>query len=206
MARAKSSKRWLRRHFSDAYVKDAHRSGYRSRAVYKLLEIDQHARLFKRGMTVVDLGAAPGGWSQVAAGRVGPAGRVIALDVLPMDPLPGVTFIQGDFREEAVLESLMRRLSSRSVDLVISDMAPNLSGVKCSDQARAMDLAGLALDLARNVLGEQGAFLVKVFQGAGFDDYIRALRQTFATVVTRKPKASRPDSREVYLLARNYVL
>ena len=204
MARSKSSARWLREHFTDEYVKRAQAEGYRSRAVYKLLEIHEKDRLLRPGLTVVDLGAAPGGWSQLAARLVGGQGAVIALDILPMEPLPGVTFIEGDFREAAVLERLLSVLNDRPVDLVISDMAPNTSGIKAVDQPRGMYLAELALDFARRCLRPGGDFLTKAFQGEGFDPFLRDLRAAFATVAIRKPKASRARSAEQYLLARNY--
>lgn len=197
MKRSKTSKQWMAEHVNDPYVQRAQKEGYRSRAAYKLLEIADRDHLFKSGMTVVDLGAAPGGWSQVAAAR---GCRVVALDLLPMDPLPGVDFLQGDFREEAVLAQLEARLAGRPVGLVISDMAPNISGVGVSDQARAMYLAELALDFASNYLEPGGAFLVKVFQGAGFEAFLREMRAHFAKVVVRKPGASRDRSSEQYLL------
>ncbi len=206
MKKSKSSRQWLDRHFNDEYVKRAQREGFRSRAAYKLLEIQEKDRLLKPGQTVVDLGAAPGGWSQMAQRIVGERGRVIALDILPMEPIPGVEFIEGDFREEGPLEALRLTLQGRSVDLVISDMAPNVSGMAAVDQPRAMYLCELALEFAREVLKPGGGFLVKVFQGEGFDQYYKELRSSFQKVVTRKPKASRPKSREVYLLAGNYKL
>ena len=204
MARSKSSARWLREHFTDEYVKRAQEEGYRSRAAYKLLEIDEKDRLLRPGLTVVDLGAAPGGWSQLAARLVGGQGAVIALDVLPMEPLPGVECIQGDFRETVALERLLDVLNGRPVDLVISDMAPNTSGIKAVDQPRGMYLAELALDFAGQCLRSGGDLLVKVFQGEGFDPFLKSLRAGFATVAPRKPKASRARSAERYLLARNY--
>lgn len=204
MARSKSSARWLREHFTDEYVKRAQQEGYRSRAVYKLLEIHEKDRLLRPGLTVVDLGAAPGGWSQLAVRLVGGSGQVIALDILPMEPLPGVECIEGDFRETAVLEQLLTALDGRTVDVVLSDMAPNTSGVKAVDQPAVMYLAELALDFARQRLRPGGDFLVKVFQGEGFDTYLKALRAAFATVTPRKPRASRARSAEQYLLARNY--
>ena len=204
MARSKTSARWLREHFTDEYVKRAQAEGYRSRAVYKLLEIHEKDRLLRSGLTVVDLGAAPGGWSQLAARLVGGQGTIIALDILPMEPLPGVDFIEGDFREAAVLEQLLNALNGRSVDLVISDMAPNTSGIKAVDQPRGMYLAELALDFARRCLRPGGDFLTKAFQGEGFDPFLRDLRAAFATVAIRKPRASRARSAEQYLLARNY--
>ena len=201
MKRSKSSRRWLDRHVNDEFVKRAQKEGYRSRAAYKLLEIQEKDRLFKPGQTVVDLGAAPGGWSQVARQLVGRGGEVVAMDILPMDPLDGVEFILGDFREEGPLQALRSRLGGRPVDIVISDMAPNVSGMNAVDQPRAMYLCELALDFAREVLNPGGVFVVKVFQGAGFDEFVRALKTEFGRVVTRKPAASRPKSREVYLVA-----
>lgn len=204
MARSKSSNRWLREHFSDEYVKRAQREGYRSRSVYKLLEIDEKDRLLRPGMTVVDLGAAPGGWSQLAARRVGGQGSVIALDILPIEPLPGVVCLEGDFCEAVTLEGLLTVLAERPVDLVLSDMAPNTSGLKAVDQPRGMYLAELALDFARQCLRPGGNFLVKAFQGEGFDAFLKALRTAFTIVTPRKPQASRARSAEQYLLARNY--
>lgn len=204
MTRSKSSARWLREHFTDEYVKRAQEEGFRSRAVYKLLEIHEKDRLLRPGLTVVDLGAAPGGWSQLAIRLVGVQGAIIALDVLPMEALPGVEFIQGDFREAAVLERLLAVLNDRPVDLVISDMAPNTSGIKAVDQPRGMYLAELALDFARQCLRPGGDLLVKAFQGEGLDVFLKDLRGAFATVALRKPKASRSRSAERYLLARNY--
>jgi len=206
MARSKSSGRWLQRHFNDAYVRQAQQAGYRSRAAFKLLEINERDHILRPGMTVIDLGAAPGGWTQVAAKIVGERGRVIALDILPMDPLPSVRFIHGDFREDAVFAALLDMVGEQRVDLVISDMAPNISGMKSVDQPRAMYLAELALDLARKVLSPGGALLVKAFEGEGMEAFRRELQISFKTLVTRKPKASRPSSREVYMLAKNYVL
>jgi 23S rRNA (uridine2552-2'-O)-methyltransferase len=206
MARTKSSARWLQRHFDDAYVRKAQQAGYRSRAAFKLLEINERDRILRPGMTVIDLGAAPGGWSQVAAKLVGARGRVIASDILPMDSLAGVDIIQGDFREEPVLAEIVKAAGERRVDLVISDMAPNISGMKSVDQPRAMYLAELALDLARKVLCPGGTLLVKAFEGEGIEVLRRELQRSFRTVATRKPKASRPASREVYMLAKNYVL
>lgn len=201
MARSKSSSRWLREHFDDEYVQRAQREGWRSRAVYKLAELDQKYRLLKPGMAVVDLGAAPGGWSQYAARVLGAKGRIIALDILPMDSLPGVVFIEGDFRDEAVLARLEVELGGQAIDLVISDMAPNISGMGAVDQPRAMYLVELAVDFARQHLRAGGTFVAKVFQGEGFDALVQDLRQDFERVVVRKPKASRPRSREVYLVA-----
>lgn len=201
MKPSKTSKQWMREHVNDPYVQLAQKSGYRSRAAYKLLEIDERDHLLKPGMVIVDLGATPGGWSQVAAAKVGAGGKVLALDLLPLDPLAGVTFIQGDFREESVLRQLESELGGRAVGLVISDMAPNISGIVSADQARAMHLAELAMDFALEHLTPEGSFLVKVFQGAGFEEYLKLMRQCFSRVVTRKPKASRDRSSEVYLLA-----
>lgn len=200
MKRTKTSKAWMMEHVTDPYVQRAKQEGYRSRASYKLMEIIERDHLLKPGMRVVDLGATPGGWSQVVAQQLGGHGRVIALDLLEMVPLAGVTFIQGDFREDEVLAELVKALDGRPVDLVISDMAPNISGVGMVDQARAMYLAELALEFAVQHLKPGGNFLVKVFQGDGFDEYIRSLRGHFNQVATRKPKASRGRTNETYLL------
>jgi len=197
-------KSWMQEHVTDAYVKRARVEGMRSRAAYKLDEIAARDRLLKPGMVVVDLGAAPGGWSQVAAGRVGPRGRVIALDLLEMPSLPGVTFLRGDFRDDATLAELERMLGGQRADLVLSDMAPNLSGIASSDQARVLELAELALDFALKHMKPKGNFLVKTFQGAGFEDYLRILRSRFSAVAVRKPEASRDRSREVYLLGKGF--
>lgn len=197
-------KAWMQEHVADRYVKRARAEGMRSRASYKLEQIAERDRLFAPGMLVVDLGAAPGGWSQVAAQRIAPAGRVIALDVLDMPALPGVTFVRGDFRDAEAVAALERALAGRQADLVLSDMAPNLSGIAVTDQARALELAQLALDFAAKHLKPQGNFLVKTFQGAGFDEFVKALRTQFRTVVVRKPEASRSRSREVYLLAMGW--
>jgi len=202
MARSKSSHRWLKEHFDDEFVKKAQREGYRSRAVYKLDEIQQKDHILKPGMAVVDLGAAPGGWSQYALGHVGRKGRIVAMDILPMEPLPGVSFVQGDFREDEVLEKLLETLEGQEIDLVMSDIAPNITGMDAVDQPRAMYLAELAVEFADRVLRPDGDLLVKLFQGEGFDELIRELRSRYAKVVIRKPKASRPRSREVYALAR----
>ncbi|MDH5182184.1 MAG: 23S rRNA (uridine(2552)-2'-O)-methyltransferase RlmE [Gammaproteobacteria bacterium] len=204
MARSKQSKKWLKEHFDDIYVQQAQKEGYRSRAVYKLDEINQRDRLIKPGMTIVDLGAAPGGWSQLAGQRMDGKGRIIALDILPIDSLPDVTIIQGDFTEQAVYDELLQTMENQQANLVMSDMAPNISGMKAVDQPRAMYLAELALDFAKNILVKDGDFLVKVFQGEGSDEYMKALKACFDKVIVRKPKASRPRSREVYLLARGY--
>lgn len=206
MARSKSSGRWLREHFDDIYVRQAQKEGYRSRAVYKLVELDKKDHLIKPGMTVVDLGAAPGGWSQYAVEKVGDQGRVVALDLLSIDSIAGVEFIQGDFREQSVLDQLLQTLGDTQAGLVLSDMAPNISGVNAVDQPQAMHLCELALELAEKVLKPGGSLVVKVFQGEGFDDYIRDVRKRFKKVVFRKPKASRPRSREVYALATGFKL
>jgi 23S rRNA (uridine2552-2'-O)-methyltransferase len=195
-------KAWIEEHAADRYVKRARAEGRRSRAAYKLEEIATRDRLLAPGMLVVDLGAAPGGWSQVAAGRVGPRGRVIALDALGMAPIEGVTVIQGDFHDAATVAALEAALGGRQADLVLSDMAPNISGVAASDQARAVALAELALDFALKHLKPQGNFLVKLFQGAGFDSFLRTLRSRFGTVAVRKPDASRSRSSEVYLVGK----
>lgn len=200
MARSRSSQRWLREHFDDHWVARAQAEGYRSRASFKLLEIHEKDRLLRPGVTVLDLGAAPGGWSQVAARLVGSRGRVVASDILAMSAIPDVTFIQGDFREPDVYEQIIASLDGRKADLVMSDMAPNMSGNRAVDLPRAMYLAELALDMAVSVLDPQGCFLVKVFQGEGFDQYRRTLQGTFKRVVSRKPDASRPRSPEVYQL------
>ncbi len=197
MKRSKTSKQWMREHVNDPFVQRAQKEGYRSRAAYKLMEIDERDRLLKPGLAVVDLGATPGGWSQVAAAK---GCKVIALDLLPLQPIPGVEFIQGDFREDEVLAQLEERLGGKQIGLVISDMAPNISGIDMADQARAMHLAELALEFASQHLKPGGAFLVKIFQGSGFEDYIKLMRARFGKVVTRKPKASRDRSSEVYLL------
>jgi len=200
--RSSSSGAWLKEHFDDHYVKRSQKEGYRSRACYKLLEIQEKDRLIKPGMCVVDLGCAPGGWSQVAAELVGDRGRVLASDILPMDTLAGVEFIQGDFTEESVFNELLAALGDQRADLVISDMAPNMSGVKDVDQPRSMYLCELALDMAAHVLRPGGDFVTKIFQGEGFEAYFRDMRSRFDKVITRKPAASRPRSREVYLLGR----
>lgn len=204
MKRSKSSRRWLDRHFKDEFVLKSHKDGFRSRAVYKLQEIQERDRIIKPGQVIVDLGAAPGGWSQYAGRIVGAKGRMVALDILPMDPLENVEFIQGDFREDSVLAQLQGLLDGSSVDLVISDMAPNVTGMTVVDQPRAMYLCELALDFAGRVLKPGGGLVVKVFQGEGFDQFLGNLRNSFSRVVTRKPKASRQQSREVYLVATGF--
>ncbi|SMY37394.1 Ribosomal RNA large subunit methyltransferase E [Photobacterium malacitanum] len=201
-----SSGRWLKEHFDDKYVQEAQKRGYRSRAFFKIEEIQNKDKLLKPGMTVVDLGAAPGGWSQYAAEIVGDEGQVIACDILPMDSLPGVSFLQGDFREEAVLDALLTRIQPDMVDVVMSDMAPNMSGNLASDQPRAMYLVELALDMCRQVLAPNGSFAVKVFQGEGFDQYLADIRSMFKVVKIRKPDSSRDRSREVYIVATGYKL
>lgn len=202
--RSRSSARWLQEHFDDAYVKKAQQEGYRSRASYKLLELQEKDRFIRPGMTVVDLGAAPGGWTQVAAQQVGNKGRVVASDILPMDPVANVTFIQGDFTEQAVYEKIVAALIDEKADVVISDMAPNMSGMTAVDQPRAMELAELAVDLAQSVLKPGGTFVSKLFQGEGFDALIAGLRKQYTAVKVRKPPASRSRSREVYLVATGY--
>ncbi len=199
-----SSKAWLKEHRDDPYVQRAQREGYRSRACYKLLELQEKDRLIRPGMTVVDLGSAPGGWSQVAGELLDHRGRIVASDILPMDALPDVTFIQGDFTEQAVLDRILQALGGESADLVLSDMAPNMSGLSDVDQPRAMYLVELALDMARQVLAPGGSFVAKVFQGEGFDALLRDARAAFGTVSNRKPAASRPRSREVYLVGRDF--
>ncbi|MBU1293821.1 MAG: 23S rRNA (uridine(2552)-2'-O)-methyltransferase RlmE [Gammaproteobacteria bacterium] len=204
MARSKSSNNWMKEHFDDPYVKKSQQDGYRSRASYKLIEINDKDKLFKPAMRVVDLGAAPGGWSQVAAKLVGDHGTIVASDILEMAPLPGVSFVQGDFTEQEVYEAILAEIGDKKADLVISDMAPNMSGNSSSDQPQAMYLVELALDMAAQVLRPGGNFLVKVFQGEGFEEYLKTMRVQFESVVTRKPDASRARSREVYLLGRQY--
>lgn len=199
-------KTWKNRQQSDPYVKRAREEGYRARAAFKLLELDRKDRLFRQGQLVVDLGAAPGSWSQLARERVGADGKVIALDVLPMDPIDGVVFIQGDFREDAVLEGLEKEMGGRLADLVLSDMAPNISGIAPADQARAMHLAELACEFALQRLDPGGVFVVKVFHGEGFDGFLTGVRKSFGNVKVRKPSASRAESREVYLVASNPVV
>lgn len=204
MARSKSSNMWLREHFSDQYVKDSQKDGYRSRASYKLIELDSKDRLFKPGMTVVDLGSAPGGWSQVAARRVGDKGRVFASDILAMDAIADVDFVQGDFTDEAVLTELLGLMDGRRADLVMSDMAPNMSGIADVDQPQSIYLVELALDMAQQVLSPGGTFVAKVFQGEGFDPLFASVKAAFNKVVTRKPDASRARSREIYLVGKGF--
>jgi 23S rRNA (uridine2552-2'-O)-methyltransferase len=196
----KTSKAWMQEHLNDEFVKRAQKEGYRARAAYKLTEIDDKDKLIKPGMTLVDLGSTPGSWCQVAVQRLKGQGKIIALDILEMHPIAGVEFIQGDFREEAVLKQLEAKLNNKPVDLVIADMAPNISGISDVDQAGAMYLTELALAFSQQWLKPNGNFLVKVFIGTGFDDMVKAMRQQFTKVITRKPKASRDRSNEVYLL------
>ncbi|MBV4538056.1 MULTISPECIES: 23S rRNA (uridine(2552)-2'-O)-methyltransferase RlmE [Pseudomonas] len=202
--RSKSSHNWLREHFNDPFVKQAQKDGYRSRASYKLLEIQEKDKLIRPGMSVIDLGAAPGGWSQVTSRLIGGQGRLIASDILEMDSIPDVTFIQGDFTEDAVLQSILEAVGNSHVDLVISDMAPNMSGTPEVDMPRAMFLCELALDLATRVLRPGGDFLIKIFQGEGFDVYLKDVRSKFDKVQMRKPSSSRDRSREQYLLGRGF--
>lgn len=204
MAKSKSSNRWLEEHFSDQYVKQSQIDGYRSRASYKLLELNEKDKLIRPGMLVVDLGSAPGGWSQVAGRLVGEKGRVLASDILPMDGMEGVDFIQGDFTDDVIFNELMARLGGAQADLVISDMAPNMSGVDAVDQPQAMGLVELALDMAKQVLKPKGAFVAKIFHGEGFDAFLKEVKGMFDKVVIRKPDASRSRSREVYVVAKGY--
>lgn len=202
--RSASSKRWLQEHVNDKYVKEANKRGLRSRAYFKIEELQKKDKLMKSGDTVVDLGAAPGGWSQYAAELLGDNGTLIACDILPMDPIAGVDFLQGDFREQAVLDALLDKIADNKVDLVMSDMAPNLSGNDTVDQAGSMYLVELALDMCHQVLGPNGQFVVKVFQGAGFDEYMKDVKAAFKSVKIRKPESSRARSREVYVVASGY--
>jgi 23S rRNA (uridine2552-2'-O)-methyltransferase len=204
MGRSKSSSRWMQEHFDDEYVKMAQTQGYRSRAVFKLKEIQDKDQLIKPGMNIIDLGAAPGGWSQFARQLIGKKNKLIALDILPMEALDGVDFVQGDFREETVLDRLHALLEGVPVNLVMSDMAPNMSGNKGVDQPRAIYLGELALDTAKTVLAKDGSFLVKLFHGEGFEVFHYEVQRYFAKVVIRKPKASRPRSNEVYILAKGF--
>lgn len=205
MAKSKSSNRWLQEHFSDQYVKHSKDDGFRSRASYKLVELDKKDRLLKPGSVVVDLGSAPGGWSQVAAKKVGDKGKVLASDILTMDSIAGVQFIQGDFTEESVFCALLDALGESLADLVISDMAPNMSGISDVDQPQAMYLAELALDMSKQVLAKKGNFVAKVFQGEGFEAFVGDCRESFSKVIIRKPNASRPRSREVYVVAKGFL-
>ncbi|NDH08179.1 MAG: 23S rRNA (uridine(2552)-2'-O)-methyltransferase RlmE [Gammaproteobacteria bacterium] len=206
MKQSKTSKQWLREHFSDAYVKKAHQHGLRSRAYFKLEELDQKEKLFKSGMTIVDLGSAPGGWSQYLSQKFNEQAKLLALDILPMEHLPGVEFICGDFTEDAVLAELSAKLCPREVDIVISDMAPNWSGCKHIDLPKTMFLAELAADFAMAFLKPGGGFLIKLFQGEGFDAYLKFIREHFSKVSILKPQASRDRSREFYLLAKGFKL
>jgi len=202
MKKSASSKQWLRRHVNDPYVQRSKRDGMRSRSAYKLTEIDDRDKALRPGQVVVDLGAAPGGWSQVAAKRVGPAGTVVAIDLLEMEPVEGVTIVKGDFTRGSGMKALEAALAGRKADVVLSDMAPNMSGIAVSDQARSMELAEAARDFALLHLQPEGTFMVKIFQGAGYDEYLSSLRRAFVKVVVRKPDASRDESAEQYLLAR----
>jgi 23S rRNA (uridine2552-2'-O)-methyltransferase len=202
MKKSHSSKQWLRRHVNDPYVQRSKKEGYRSRSAYKLTEIDDKDRLLKGGLVVVDLGSAPGGWSQVLAKKVGASGKVVAIDLLEMEPVLGVRFVQGDFTSRKGLAAVEAALEGRKADLVLSDMAPNMTGITVTDQARTMDLAELARDFALGHLKPDGGFLIKVFQGVGYDEYLQSLRKAFEKVVIRKPDASRGESAEQYLLAR----
>lgn len=202
MTRSKSSAAWLKRHLSDPYVRKASAQGYRARSAFKLLEIVERERLALPGHIVVDLGAAPGSWSQVLAERVGKSGRVVAVDLLEVAAIPGVTVIQGDFREEAVLKQLEDALEGGNIDLVVSDMAPNISGVRSADQARSIHLCELALEFAKSHLNPRGAFLVKAFQGSGYPEFLAAMKRAFVSVASRKPGASRGESKEMYLLGK----
>jgi 23S rRNA (uridine2552-2'-O)-methyltransferase len=201
-----SSQRWLKEHFDDKFVQQAQKQGLRSRAGFKIEEIQQKDGLIKPSMTVVDLGAAPGGWSQYAAKVVGDDGLVIACDILPMDPLAGVSFLQGDFREENVLNELLNKIGGKNVDVVMSDMAPNMSGNDAIDQAKSMYLGELAFDMCHQVLKKNGSFVIKVFMGEGFEPFMKELQKAFKTLKTRKPESSRARSREVYLVATGYKL
>ncbi|MFN5010314.1 MAG: RlmE family RNA methyltransferase [Gammaproteobacteria bacterium] len=204
MARSKSSGSWLRRHVTDPFVKQAQIDGYRSRSAYKLIELDERDRLMRPGMRVLDLGSAPGGWSQVAAKAVGAKGRVLATDILPMDPIGNVDFIQGDFTSDTVVEQIKAWLGDGKFDLVVSDIAPNLSGIDSADQARSIYFLELALDTVRLMLKPGANFVAKMFQGQGSDEYVKELRKHFGKISIRKPKASRPESREVYIVAKEF--
>ncbi len=204
MARSKSSGSWLRRHVTDPYVQLAQKEGYRSRSAYKLIELNEKDRLLRPGMWVMDLGSAPGGWSQVAARVVGAKGRVLATDILAMDPIAKVDFIQGDFTSDEVVEKIMAWLGDEKFDVIVSDIAPNLSGIDVADQARSIYFLELALDTVRIALKPGASFIAKMFQGQGSDEYLKELRKSFQKVSIRKPKASRPESREVYIVAKDY--
>ncbi|KOR30772.1 23S rRNA methyltransferase [Achromatium sp. WMS2] len=204
MSRSLSSRNWLKRHINDAYVQQAQKDGYRSRAAYKLLEIQAKDRLLRPGQRIIDLGAAPGSWCQVASKSMGNNGYIVGLDLLPIDPIPGVHLLQGDFRETAILAELSAYIEQKPVDLILSDLAPNFTGINAVDQPRAMYLCELALELCQIVLKQNGALIVKVFQGSGFAEYLKALREHFQRVVSRKPKASRVESSEFYLVATGF--
>lgn len=204
MARSKTSAAWLKEHVDDIWVKKAQQDGFRTRASYKLIELDEKDRLIRPGMAILDLGAAPGGWSQVVARKLNGNGVIIASDILPMDPIAGVDFVQGDFTEQSVFDEIMKVVNNRPVDLVISDMAPNISGMASIDQPSAMYLVELALDMAQQVLKPKGDFVAKVFQGEGFPEFQQALKQVFDKVIIRKPKASRARSKEVYIVAKGF--
>jgi 23S rRNA (uridine2552-2'-O)-methyltransferase len=204
MTRSKSSSNWLQEHVNDPYVKQAQKDGYRSRASYKLIQLNEKDKLIRPGMLIVDLGSAPGGWSQVAGNLVGDKGKVVATDILPMDPVKNVDFVLGDFAQETVLDQILARLGSRKPDLILCDIAPNITGIDVADQASSMYLVELALAMAREVLKPKGDFVVKVFQGAGSDAYLKELRSSFEKLLIRKPAASRPRSREVYVVAKGF--
>lgn len=204
MARSKSSSEWLQRHVSDPFVRQAQKEGYRSRSAYKLIQLNDKDRFLHPNTLVVDLGSAPGGWSQVAAKAVGRKGRVVATDILPMDALPNVEFVQGDFTDDAVLAKVIEALGGRQPDVVICDIAPNISGVSLADQAKSMYLDELALDMARRTLRAGGTFVVKVFQGSGSEQFLKDVRKSFGKVHVRKPDASRAESREVYFVAKGF--
>ena len=204
MARTKSSSRWLQRHVNDPYVKQAQKDGYRSRSAYKLVELNEKDRLIKPGMRVMDLGSAPGGWSQVLSRLIGAKGRVLATDILPMDPIQNVDFIQGDFTDEEIVEKLLGWLGGGKFDLIVSDIAPNLTGIDSADQASSMYFLELALDTVRQTLKHGATFVAKMFQGSGSDDWLKDLRTSFQKVSIRKPGASRPESREVYVVAKGF--
>lgn len=204
MPRSKSSSTWLQRHISDPYVKQAQREGYRSRSAYKLIELDEKDRLMRPGMRIMDLGSAPGGWSQVAGRLVGAKGRVLATDILPMEPIKNVDFIQGDFTDDAVVAQLLEWLGAGKFDLIISDIAPNITGIDSADQASSMYFLELALDTVRKTLKPGATFVAKMFQGSGSDQYVKELRTSFEKVLIRKPGASRAQSREVYIVAKGF--
>jgi 23S rRNA (uridine2552-2'-O)-methyltransferase len=204
MARTKSSSEWLRRHVNDPFVKQAQRDGYRSRSAYKLIELNEKDRLIRPGMKILDLGSAPGGWSQVAGKLVGAKGRVLATDILPMEPIKNVDFVQGDFNDETVVAQLLEWIGGGRFDLIISDIAPNITGIDSADQASSMNFLELALDTVRKTLKPGATFVAKMFQGSGSDQYLKELRTLFEKVLTRKPAASRPESREVFIVAKGF--